>query len=172
VSSSRYKDFSAVLTKAGVPTSGVLQVETAVVVGTITLGGNAKFTVTAAGMTGSPKDISVAVALNDTAAQVAGKARAALAADDDVTVLFSVGGTGANVALTRLESKANDGTLNIAYDNDTCTGLTPDATSTHSVAGVKGDYKGVIAGNIVVDTTNHDLYENTGDATRPVWTVI
>jgi len=71
VSSSRYKDFSAVLTKAGVPTSGVLQVETAVVVGTITLAGNAKFTVTAAGMTGSPKDISVAVALNDTAAQVA-----------------------------------------------------------------------------------------------------
>lgn len=172
MSSSRYKDFSAVLTKAGVPTSGVLQVETAVVVGTITLAGDAKFTVTAAGMTGSPKDVTVAVALNDTAAQVAGKARTALAADDDITALFIVGGTGADVSLTTVESRANDGTLNIAFDNDTCTGLTPDASSNNTTAGVKGDYKGVIAGNIVVDTTNHDLYENTGDATRPVWTVI
>lgn len=172
MSSSRYKDFSAVLTKAGVPTSGVLQVETAVIVGTITLGGNMSVTVTAAGMTGSPKTLSVAVLLNDTASQVAAKVRTALGADVDVIALFTVGGTGADVSLTTIESRANDGTLNIAYTNDTCTGLTPDATSTHSTAGVKGDYKGVIAGNVVVDTTNHDLYENTGDATRPVWTVI
>src|SRR5690242_11596673 len=111
-------------------------------------------------MAGSPKDVSVAVALNDTAAQVAAKARAALAADADVAAKFSVGGTGADVVLTALQSAANDATLNIAYDNDTCTGLTPDASSNNTTAGVKGDYKGVIAGNIVVDTTNHDLYEN------------
>lgn len=168
----RYKDFGAALTKAGVPTSGVYQVEAAVVVGTITLAGDAKFTVTAAGMTNSPKDITVPVLLNDTAAQVAGKARTALAADDDVAAMFSVGGTGADVALTALQSAANDATLNIAYTNDTCTGLTPDASSNNTTAGVKGDYRGVIAGNMLTDTTNHDLYENTGDSTRPVWALI
>jgi phage tail sheath gpL-like len=167
-----YKDYSAVLTKAGVPTSGVLQVETAVIVGTITLGGNMSVTVTAAGMTGSPKTISVAVLLNDTASQVATKVRVALAADNDVAALFSVGGTGADVALTALQSAANDATLNIAYTNDTCTGLTPDASSNNTTAGVKGDYKGVVAGSTVVDQTNHDIYENTGDSTRPVWTLI
>jgi len=170
--STRFRNFGAALTKAGVPTSGVYQVETAVVVGTITLGGNAKFTVTAAGMAGSPKDILVAVALNDTAAQVAAKARAALAADADVAAMFSVGGTGANVALTTLQSAANDATLNIAYDNDTCTGLTGDASSNNSTAGVKGDYKGVVTGNCCIDTTNHDIYENTGDSSRPVWTTV
>ncbi|HTG95697.1 MAG TPA: hypothetical protein VL866_24055 [Pyrinomonadaceae bacterium] len=170
--STRFRNFGAALTKAGVPTSGVYQVETAVIVGTITLGGNMSVTVTAAGMTGSPKTLTVAVALNDTATQVATKVRAALAADVDVMAMFSVGGTGANVALTALQSAANDATLNIAYDNDTCTGLTGDASSNNSTAGVKGDYKGVITGNCCVDTTNHDIYENTGDDSRPVWTVI
>lgn len=141
-------------------------------VGTITLAGDMSVIVTAAGMIGSPKTLSVAVALNDTDAQVAAKVRAALAADADVVALFSVGGAGANVSLTRLQSAANDATLNIAYDNDTCTGLTPDATSNNSTAGVKGDYKGVVTGNCCVDQTNHDIYENTGDETRPVWTVV
>lgn len=170
--STRYRNYGGALQKAGVPTSGVLQVETAVVVGTITLAGDAKVTVTAAGMTGSPKDIAVAVALNDTDAQVAAKARVVLAADADVTALFSVGGTGANIALTALQSAANDATLNIAVDNDTCTGLTPDASSNNSTAGVKGDYKGVVRGDTVVDTTNFTIYENTGDETRPVWAAI
>lgn len=167
----RFRNFGAALTKDGVPTSGVFQVETAVVVGTITLGGNATVTVTAAGMTGSPKAISVAVLLNDTAAQVAAKIRTALALDADVTALFSVGGTGADVSLTALQSAANDATLNIAYTNDTCTGLTPDASSNNTTAGVKGDYKGVVTGNCCIDTTNHDIYENTGDSSRPLWTL-
>lgn len=170
--STRFRNYGAVLSKAGVPTSGVYQVETAVIVGTITLGGNMSVTVTAAGMTGSPKTLSVAVLLNDTASQVAAKVRTALEADEDVTAMFTVGGTGANVILTALQSAANDATLNIAYDNDTCTGLTPDASSNNTTAGVKGDYKGVMVGNTCVDTTNHDIYENTGDESRPVWTVI
>ena len=170
--STRYRNYGGVLTKAGAPTSGVLQVETATVVGTITLAGDAKFTVTAALLTGSPKDYTVPVALNDTAAQVAGKARTVLAADSDLTDFYTVGGTSADVKLTTLQSAANDGTLNIAFTNDTCTGLTPDATSTHTTAGVKGDYKGVVRGDTVVDTTNHTIYENTGDETRPVWSAI
>lgn len=170
--STRYRNFGSSLTKAGVPTSGVYQVETAVVVGAITLAGDAKFTVTSTLLTGSPKDYTVAVDLNDTAAQVAAKARAVLQADDDLTALYTVGGTGANISLTALQSAANDASLNIAYDNDTCTGLTPDASSNNTTAGVKGDYKGVVVGNCCVDTTNHDIYENTGDETRPVWSLV
>jgi len=127
---------------------GVPQVNTATAVGTITLAGSATITVTAAGMTGSPKAISVAVASGDTAEVWAGKVRTALAADADVSALFTVGGTGADFSLTRkpLETypvgtesipvyPATDATLNIAYTNGTCTGITPDATSASTTAG-------------------------------------
>ena len=106
------------------------QLETATIVGTITQSGNATVTITAAGMNNSPKAISVAVLDEDTAAEVATKIRTALNADTDVTVLFTVGGTGADVTLTKKGPGATDATLNIAYTNGTCLGLTPDATST------------------------------------------
>jgi phage tail sheath protein FI len=117
-------------------TDAVKQVETATVIGTITGTGNATVTITAAGMTGSPKAISVAVNENDTATVVAGKIRTALNADSAVTALFTVGGTGANVVLTRKICAANDSTLNIAIANGTCTGLTAAPTSTDTTAGV------------------------------------
>lgn len=111
------------------------QVETAVVVGTITLTGNASVTVTAFGMTNSPKAISVAVTDTDTASIVGGLIRTALAFDADVAALFLVSGSGANVVLTKHVAAANDSTLNIAIDNGTCTGLTPAPTSTNTTAG-------------------------------------
>lgn len=131
-------------------TAGTAQVETATAAGTITGSGNASVTVTAAGMTGSPKTISVAVLNGDTAADWAGKVRAALTADADVTALYTVGGTSTSITLTRnvvgtyvLSSAvtvstyaANDATLNIALDNGTCTGITTAATSANTVAGV------------------------------------
>ena len=100
------------------------------------LTGNATFTVTAAGMTGSPKAISVAVALGDSAAVVAQKARETLAADNAVTAKFSVGGYGTMVELTALTAAANDATLNIAIANGTCAGLTAAPTSENTTAGV------------------------------------
>lgn len=130
-------------------TAGAAQVETATAVGTITLAGNATVVVTAAGMTGSPKTISVAVALNDTAAQWAAKVRTALAADTAVAALFDVSGTSASIILTRKPTKtytigvtsvplyaANDSTLNISLDNGTCTGITTAASSANTTAGV------------------------------------
>ena len=116
--------------------SGTMQVETAEVVGSITTAGNAAFTVTAAGMTGSPKAVSVAVALGDSAAVVAQKAREALAADSAVTAKFSVGGYGTMVELTALTAAANDATFNIAIANGTCAGLTAAPTSANTTAGV------------------------------------
>lgn len=111
------------------------QVETAVVAGTVTLTGNATVTVTAYGMTNSPKAISVAVTNGDSASTVAGLVRTALAFDVNVAALFLVSGAGANVVLTKHIAAANDGTLNIATANDTCTGLTAAPTSTNTTAG-------------------------------------
>jgi len=144
--------------------AGTAQVETATAAGTITLAGNATVTVTAAGMTGSPKAVSVAVTLSDTAATWAGKVRTALAADADVAALFTVGGSTTAISLTRNASAigilpANDATLNIALANGTCTGITAAATSANTTAGVASaganisdgdakDFEGITIGTI------------------------
>lgn len=160
------------LTKAGVPTTGVAQVETAAIVGTITLAGNATFTITSALVTGSPLAVSVAVALNDTATIVAAKAAVALNATAAVSAHYTATSSVADLILTAKKSAANDATLNIAYDNDTCTGLTGDATSNDTTAGVKGDYRGAEYGAVVADTTNSNLYQNQGTTLVPVWTLL
>lgn len=129
-------------------TAGQAQVETATAAGTITASGNATVIVTAAGMTGSPKTISVAVLNGDTAAVWAGKVRTALAADTAVSALFEVGGTTTAIRLTRKPTAtyavgsasvplyaANDSTLNISLDNGTCTGITTAATSANTTSG-------------------------------------
>jgi len=112
------------------------QVNVATVVGTITGSGNAKVIVTSALLSSSPKSFSVAVLITNTPAQVAQDIRYALATDTDVSALFVVGGSGANVQLTSRIDAANDTTLNIDIDNDTCTGLTDEPTSTTTVQGV------------------------------------
>jgi hypothetical protein len=115
------------------------QVETATVVGTISTAGNATVVITCTGMTGTPKTISVPVALSDNASAVAGKIRTALAADSAVAAMFTVGGTGANIVLTRSTRAANITNLNISIDNGTCAGLTAAPTSADTTAGVAYD---------------------------------
>lgn len=127
---------------------------------------------TAAGLTAAPTSAdTTAGALGDTASEVAAKIRTALEADERITDFFTVGGSSANVVLTRTRSAADDATLNIAVDNDTCAGLTPDATSTTTTAGVHGSYRGSQTDQLLQDTTNFHLYANTGDVNRPVWTL-
>lgn len=118
--------------------NGQSQVETATVVGTIDPGGagNATVVVTGAGITGSPITRNVAVANNDTASQVAGKIRTDLNGVAAITALYTVGGTGATVTLTRTTPAANDGTLNISTANGTCTGLTSEASSANTTPGI------------------------------------
>jgi len=130
--------------------AGTAQVETATCAGTVTAGGNASVVVTAAGLTGSPKTLSVAVATSDTATAWAAKVRTALAADVDVAAMFAVSGATTAVVLTRRHAvtvptgtleiySANDATLNISLDNDTSTGITTAATSANTTAGVVSD---------------------------------
>jgi len=130
-------------------TAGQAQVETATAAGTVTASGNATVIVTAAGMTGTPKTISVPVLNGDTAAVWAGKVRTALAADADVAALFVVDGTTTAIRLTRKPTAtytvgtasvplyaANDSTLNISLANGTSTGITTAATSANTTAGI------------------------------------
>ena len=127
---------------------GVPQIETATVVGAITGDGNAKVVVTAFGMNNSPKTVSVAVLNGDSASTVAGKMRTALSGDPDVSAFFTISGTADKIVLTTKVAAADDATMNIATDNDTCTGLTSAPTSADTLAGVAATVRatGVAAG--------------------------
>lgn len=128
---------------------GITQVETATVVGTITGSGNATVVLTAAGMTGSPITLSVAVLNLDTATQVAGKIRTALNANTVIAAYFTIGGSGAEITLTRTAGAANDDTLSLSVDNGTCTGLTPALTSADTTEGEAGDLIRNYATNLI-----------------------
>lgn len=125
-------------------TEGTKQVIRNTVTGTIGAAGagNARAVVTADGMTNSPKNIEFAVANNDTASQVATKARAALDLDADFAAFFAAaGGSGANLDLTVDTAAANDITMEISIDNLTCTGLvaTESTIITAGSIGVQND---------------------------------
>jgi len=150
------------VTKVDLPiqtNAGTKQVETATIVGTITKEGTATVTVKSAHYA-DDKVMHVAVDLGDDAAAVASKIRsyiAPLVADH-----FTVSGAGADVVLTTKVADANDATLNIAYTNGTCEGLTPDASSTDTTAGAADDR--VSVGTTDVLGLPYELAHNTVQA--------
>jgi hypothetical protein len=113
---------------------GTQQVETITAAGTVTLTGNAKVTVTAANMSGSPRVVTFGVVNADTAAQVAGKARTALQNDPVVGDFFVISGATTAVILTARHTAPNDTTMAAVLDNDTSTGITQ-ATSANTTPG-------------------------------------
>ena len=115
---------------------GTAQVETAVVVVTTVTAGDSNWTLTAAGMTGSPITTVVTLENDDTAHEVAVKAVTEMNLDSDITDLFDIVANGDNIIITRKVAAANDATLNLAYADDTSGGLTDDATSNDTTAGV------------------------------------
>jgi len=142
--------------------AGTIQVETATAAGTITGSGNAEVIVTAANVPGSPLTFSVAVESGDLPAEWAAKVRTALAADATLSQYFDAGGSLTGITLSSKPTlshtvqgasigayPANDATLNISLDNDTCTGITTAATSVDTVAGVasSGVYVPALDGN-------------------------
>jgi hypothetical protein len=118
-------------------TGGVKQVETATAAGTVTAdpGGNATVTVTAVGMTGSPKAVTVPLLLGDDANAIATKIRAALVADTNISAFFDVSGETNKVVLTVKTTANNDTTMNIAIAVGTATGVTAAATSANTIKG-------------------------------------
>ena len=149
-------------------TAGNAQVETATVTAAsgITTSGNATVTVTATGMTGSPKAISVPLTTgtHTTATLIATAIAAALNADTAYAALFTATSSGASVITTGKASStytlngtsvpvypATDATLNISLDNGTCTGITTASTSANTTAGV------ATAGAYVPDLDGNDF---------------
>ena len=125
---------------ATVGTAPVSQVETATIVAAAgaTSSGNLAVTVTAAGVTGSPLAIPVALVtgVDTTASLIAAKVRTALGANTALGVLYTVGGSGANITLTRKVAANNDATLNIAVAAGL--GVSAITNSTDTTAGVGG----------------------------------
>ena len=125
---------------ATVGTAPVSQVETATIVAAAgaTSSGNLAVTVTAAGVTGSPLAIPVALVtgVDTTASLIAAKVRTALGANTALGVLYTVGGSGANITLTRTVAANNDATLNIAVAAGL--GVSAITSSTDTTAGVGG----------------------------------
>ena len=103
----------------------------------ITSSGNARAVVTAAGMTNSPKTVTVALtaAAHTTDVLIATAFRTALNADADVSAFFTVGGSGADITLTAKTAAANDATMNFTIEDVTSAGITDDVTSTNTVSG-------------------------------------
>lgn len=120
---------------------GTPQVETATVAGVIGAAGagNVSVVVTSSLLPNGSKTLAVAVANNDTAAQVATKVRAALSADADISNFYTVSGAGADVVLTNKSALVNDTTLNVALATGTATGLTAAPNSVNTTAGVAPD---------------------------------
>jgi hypothetical protein len=128
---------TGVATISGTPVS---QVETATVVAAsgATSSGNLAVTVTAAGVTGSPLAFSVALVnpTDSTATLIAAKIRTAFNANAALVAVYTVGGTGADVTLTRAVAANNDSTLNIAIAAGL--GVSAIVSSTNTTAGLGG----------------------------------
>lgn len=155
---------------------GTAQVETAVVAVTTVTVGNADFILTASGMTGSPITTVVAVANGDAATTVATKAATAMNLDSDITDLFSVVANGPNIIITRKVSAANDATLNLAYADNTSGGITDDATSNNTTAGVAlatvAQVQSVGGPGLSVDTEDVTTHDSTNAWEEVIATII
>lgn len=155
---------------------GTNQVETAVVAVTTVTAGNANFTLTASGMTGSPITTVVAVANNDSADTVATKAATAMNLDSNITDLFSIVANGPNVIVTRLVAAANDATLNLAYADDTSGGITDDATSNNTTAGVAlatiAQVTSITGPSLSLDTEDVTTHDSTSSFEEHVGTIL
>lgn len=155
---------------------GTAQVETAVVVITTIVAGNSNWILTASGMTGSPITTVVALANGDTAEEVATKAVTAMNLDSDITDLFDVVAEGVNVVITRKVAAANDATLNLAYADDTSAGLTDDATSNATTAGVAltatAQVTNISGPSLSLDTEDVTTHDSSGAWEEVVGTIL
>jgi len=119
--------------------TGALQVETATVIAAsgATTAGDATVIVTAANLVGSPLTVSVPLLITDnTAALVATKIQAALAANAAIASVFTLDKFDADITLTAKIAIANDPTLNISIANGTCAGITAAPTSANTLPGI------------------------------------
>ena len=105
--------------------------------GGLTGAGNGAFTVTAAaGLAGSPLATDVALALNDLPAEIARKAAIALNAVPEIAAFCVFYAVGNLLYLRTVEATLDDATVEIAFADNGCAGLTDDASGTPGATGV------------------------------------
>lgn len=116
------------------------QVETVTGVGEVTNPGDASVIVTVTGMAGSPKTYACPVT-NGLPVHWVPEVLAVLAADPVLTALYDVatGATADKITLTRTTHAANDASLNVNVSTGTATGITAEAASADTTAGVAYD---------------------------------
>lgn len=102
----------------------------------ITGNGNGVFTVTHGDVVGSPLATQVALLVDDLPGDVVTKAVATLNAVGALSAVMTFYAVGINLYARSVDAIANDAAFNIAYADNTCAGLTDDATSENGVAGV------------------------------------
>jgi hypothetical protein len=155
---------------------GTAQIETATVVVTTVTAGDANFVLTAAGMTGSPITTVVALENGDAATTVATKAVTAMNLDANITALFDVRAHGPDIVITRKIAAANDATLNLAYADDSSGGLTDDASSTDTTAGVAPVETAAVTNiggpGLALDTEDVTSHDSTGAWEEVVATIL
>jgi len=133
--------------------AGVSQVETATVISAAGITGDGNATVSITGSELDPYTVVLSVPVTtaeSTASLVAAEIRSFMATDESAAQIlefFTVGGTGADIVITKILAKSNDSALNIAIANGTCTGITSAPTSTDTTAGVSASFAYRIAGS-------------------------
>lgn len=157
---------------------GTAQVETTAIVAAagITGDGDLVITVTGADITGSPLDVTVTgltTGAHTTATLIATEVRTALDAETAISDVYTIGGTGANITLTQIIKNGNDGTLNIDINADdggsTSTGVTNDATSDNTTAGVAAGTEGLLLSNDSASAPSSAFTVKAGMHLGAVW---
>jgi hypothetical protein len=113
--------------------SGTKQVETLTCVGTATGNGNVDWSFTSVDVTVSG---STAILSGDTPTQYAAKLVASLMANANIAFRYTVTSTGADIAITKRQAEANDGTLALVTTNGSPSPSITGATSANTTAGV------------------------------------
>lgn len=157
------------LRNAGVPSDGTTEVQTLTIGGTPTGG---TFTLSYKGFTTTP------ISWTATDATLISDVDAALEA------LPSIGTGGITAADGTLTSGIGTITLTFAgnhvklavdlitADGALLTGTAPTAVVTETTAGVTATHRGCPKGALCIDTTNGDLYQNSGTALAPTWGLV
>lgn len=151
------------LSLAGPPTDGVNEVQSITAGGTWSSG---TFTLTVPLTTEETDPITFAA----TAAQVAAALNALPSFAD--TEVSAAGGplpaTPINVTFIGPQTGGKDLDL-MTGDVTSIVGAGHTITIAEETAGVRGSYRGVQGGAVLMDTTNARVYQNSGNAQTPVW---
>lgn len=147
------------LTKAGAPTDGVDEVETL----TIDAAGGT-FTLTFGGQETDDIDFDATAS----AVQAALEALSSVG-EGNITVSGVAGGP---YTITFVGELGGLPQTDIVTDDTDLTGGAGTAVITQATAGVRGDYRGSPVGQLLIDSTNRIIYENSGSMSTPDWTEI